>query len=71
MKMKMIPFYLDTIEIVPDEATHAKHLDRVISLYEFTKGEPCSLYELENGELLARKGRYPNIEFIQGREVTS
>lgn len=68
--MKKIPFYVDTITIIPDTATKAENMSRAISLREFANGEPCSLYELETGELIAQKGAYPNIDFIQGYEVS-
>lgn len=66
--MKTIPFYSDEIKIKPHSATDAKHLCRSISLREFSQGQPVSLYEHENGELLAR---LKDGKFIEGPEVVA
>lgn len=42
-----IPFFVDTITIVPHSASKAEHLDRPISIQEFSQGQPVSLYEIE------------------------
>lgn len=69
--MKAIPFFTDTIKIVPHSATLAENLDRPISIREFAGGRPVSLYELENGELRAvvrMHGAGGLDDFIEGPE---
>lgn len=64
--MKAILFFTDDIAIVPHTATEARHLSRPVTIREFANGEPVALYELENGEYLARVGRE---RFIEGPEA--
>lgn len=63
--MKSISFFSDQIEIIPHTATNEWHLRRVVTVAEFANGEPVSLYELGNDQLLLRTadGR----RFIEGR----
>lgn len=62
--MKAIPFFDSGIRIIPHSATQEKHLSRVVSIEDFANGEPVSLYENENGELLCRNQN--NDRFIEG-----
>lgn len=66
--MKAIPFFLDTIKIAAHSATDAKHLEAPVTIATFAEGEAVSLYELENGELMARTrtGR-----FVEGPEAAA
>lgn len=64
--MKAVPFFTDDIKIIPHTATHRAHLDRPVSIAEFSQGLRVSLYEQQNGDLLARM---PNGVFIEGPEA--
>lgn len=66
--MKVVPFFSDEIVITPHTATNVNHVYTRVSIREFAAGEPVSLYELENGELLARKA---NGQFIEGPEAVA
>lgn len=66
--MKAIPFFLDTIAIVPHTATHGPWLDKPITVAEFAHGRPVSLYEHEDGELECRR---KDGAFIRGPEYVA
>tara|TARA_R110000751_G_scaffold297166_1_gene406632 strand:- start:535 stop:744 length:210 start_codon:yes stop_codon:yes gene_type:complete len=62
-----IPFFSDTIKIKPHTATHGKHLDRAISIKQFTKGAACSLEQrTDNKEYFVR---LMDGTFIEGPEA--
>jgi len=68
--MKPIPFFLDTITLLPHTATAAHHIGRPVSIREFANGEPVGLYLLENGEYLVQSKAHlvgPG-RFIEGKE---
>lgn len=64
--MKAVPFFTDDIKITPHTATHKAHIDRQVSIAEFSQGQRVSLYELQNGDLLVR---LTNGTFIEGPEA--
>ncbi len=59
---KPIPFFVDTIAIRPHSVStrDVARLERRTTIRQFAKGEPCSLYQLEGGELecRTRSGRF-------------
>lgn len=64
-----IMFFSDEIEIDAHSASNAWHLGH-ISIREFADGDPVKLSQcVETNEYLVEKGRYPNIEFIEGQEI--
>lgn len=65
MTLQPIPFFVDTITIVPHTASDAAHLCRPVSIAEFAQGGPVSLAELSGGELRAST---PSGRFIEGPE---
>lgn len=64
--MKNITFFTGDITIKVHTATDARHVNKKVTLGDFAQGERIRLQELENGELLATCGRYPNERFIEG-----
>jgi hypothetical protein len=63
--MKPVSFFDDAIAIKPGSSSDPALIGRRVTLGEFSQGGKCALYEMENGDLLARldDGR-----FIQGQE---
>lgn len=61
--MKTIPFFTTDITIDVHTAMDAQHVGKSVTLVEFAQYKRMSLYELENGELLARM---QNGDFIEG-----
>lgn len=64
--MKNIAFFADDITIKVHTANDARHVNKKVTLVDFARGERVRLQELENGELLATCGRYPDERFIEG-----
>ena len=64
-----IPFFSDEIEINAHSATYREQLGH-ISVREFADGSPVSLSQCEEtGDFLIKKGKYPNIIFVEGPEI--
>ena len=63
--MKSIPFFSDEITITPHTATHVQHLNRSVSIREFSRGRPVRLLDPGGNEWLVECCG----EFIQGPEV--
>lgn len=64
--MEAVLLFSDEIVIKPHTSTEARYLDCEVSIREFAEGEPVSLYDLGNGQLLARN---LSGKFIEGAEV--
>jgi len=67
-----IPFFVDTITIQPHTATHAKHLNRKVSIKSFSRGAPCYLEQVcesRGGSAGDYIVRLQNGDFMQGPEV--
>lgn len=62
--MKPILFFDPSIKIAVHTATHEYYVGKSITLAEFAQYKHMSLYELENGELLARTKDHG---FIEGK----
>lgn len=67
-----IMFFSDEITIVPHTATHAKFIDRKVSVAEFAAGSLCKLLKVEGtDEYVFTKGTLgtPSGEFVEGPEA--
>jgi len=70
MTLTPIRFFSDEITIKPHTATHARFLDRRVSIREFANGRPCSLDRCdENGEYVVYVRTRMGREFMEGPEV--
>lgn len=67
--MKSIPFFLDTIVIVPHTATDAALIGKPISLRDFIGEQRASLYETGTGDLQCVLGDFHESSFIEGPEA--
>ena len=64
-----IAFFSDEIEIDAHSATHGYQLGH-ISVREFADSQPVKLSQCnETGDYLIERGKYPNIEFVEGQEI--
>ena len=68
--MTPIPFFTDTITIVPHTASDASRIGRPITIREFVGERRCGLFQLETGDLLCRvvDGSPGYGPFIEGPE---
>lgn len=45
--LRAVPFFVDEIAIVPHSASNPKYLGCKVSIREFSRGKPVSLYDIE------------------------
>jgi hypothetical protein len=63
-----VAFFSDEITLIPHTATEASHIGRPVSIREFARGGPVSLYKRDdNGEYVV--SRYKHNTFMEGPEA--
>lgn len=71
--MKPIPFFDDKIRIAVHSASDPAHVNTVMTVQDFAKGDPVGLYKTDGGEFKAilfgaQSNPHPQI-FIEGPEA--